>query len=108
MVESLGGVLAVALAAQLSPGPDMMLTSFRTGMACVLGICFGLTVHLTLSVAGLAILIRTTPFLFDAIRYAGALYILYVGIRCLTGDSGLTFDADRCGGETRHTLWRGL
>ncbi len=100
MFESLVVVLGVALAAQLSPGPDMMLifrhttTSFRAGMACVLGICLGLTVHVTLSVAGLAVLIRTSPMLFNAIRYAGAIYILYVGIRCLTGNSGLTFEAE--------------
>ncbi|WP_300673417.1 LysE family transporter [Desulfoluna sp.] len=100
MLESLVVVLGVALAAQLSPGPDMMLifrhttTSFRAGMACVLGICLGLCFHVTLSVAGLAVVIRTSPVLFNTIRYAGAVYILYVGIRCLTGNSGLTFDAE--------------
>jgi len=100
MFESLVVVLGVALAAQLSPGPDMMLifrhttTSFRAGTACVLGICLGFTFHVTLSVAGLAVLIRTSPFLFNTIRYAGAVYILYVGVRCLTGKSGLIFDAE--------------
>ncbi|SCY14047.1 LysE family translocator [Desulfoluna spongiiphila] len=101
MFESLVVVLGVALAAQLSPGPDMMLifrhttTSLRAGMACILGICLGFTFHVTLSVAGLAVLIRTSPVLFNTIRYAGAAYILYVGIRCLTGNSGLTFDANQ-------------
>ena len=101
MFETLCVVLTVALAAQLSPGPDMMLifrhttTSFRAGVACVLGICLGLTFHVTLSVAGVAVVIKTSPMLFNTIRYVGAAYILYVGIRCLTGKSGLTFDDER-------------
>lgn len=100
MIETLLVVLTVALAAQLSPGPDMMLifrhttTSFKAGTACVLGICLGLAFHTTLSVAGLAVVIKASPMLFNTIRYAGAAYILYVGVRCLGGNSGLTFDGE--------------
>ncbi|APG25163.1 MAG: LysE family translocator [Syntrophotalea acetylenica] len=83
----LSGITLVAMA---SPGPDMLLlmrnglTGGRAaGFATVLGICAGLLVHVSLSVAGLAWLITRNVYIHDAVRLLGAAYLLFIGIRAL-------------------------
>lgn len=104
MLESVLTLLSVCFVARMSPGPDMMLlirhagrgggASTRGGLAaspgafgCVLGVCLGLTFHVSLSVLGLALLLKSNQILFDILRYAGAFYLLYIGYRCFT-DTG--------------------
>jgi len=83
----LSGITLIAMA---SPGPDMLLlmrnglTGGRAaGFATVLGICAGLLVHVSLSVAGLAWLITRNVYIHDAVRLLGAMYLIYIGIRSL-------------------------
>ena len=107
MLETILPLLTICFFARMSPGPDMMLlirhTTASTGgvvsgsdknvqhpyaaYACVVGICAGLTFHVTLSVLGLALVIKSTPLVFHALQYAGAGYLVYIGWKCFT-DSG--------------------
>jgi threonine/homoserine/homoserine lactone efflux protein len=50
----------------------------RAGIAASLGIATGFFVHLSLVALGVAALLARHPFLFDAIRVAGALYLLWM------------------------------
>jgi threonine/homoserine/homoserine lactone efflux protein len=108
MLETILTLFTVCFFARMSPGPDMMLLikhstaghssvgssshasedgstgSCRAAYACVLGVCVGLCFHVMLSVLGLAIIIKSNPMVFAALRYAGAIYLLYVGWRCFT------------------------
>ena len=88
--------LAAALALNLTPGPDMLYVIARStgegrlaGVASALGIGLGCFVHIALLAAGLSALLARVPAAYDAIRWAGALYLLYLGVRALTTPSAL-------------------
>ena len=83
--------LTVALTLNLTPGNDMMFVlgqsikgGTRTGIAASLGIATGSLVHLALLAAGVAVVLAEHPAIFDAIRYAGAAYLVWIAIKTLS------------------------
>lgn len=85
--------LSVALAhllAVASPGPDFAIVlkqsiahGRRTAIATSIGIGTGILLHITYSLLGLGLLIRSSTLWFDIIKYAGAAYIAWLGIQAL-------------------------
>lgn len=82
--------LAATLALNLSPGPDMLYVISRSleqgrkaGIVSALGIGAGTLVHTFLASIGLAALLLSVPIAFQLIRYAGAAYLVYLGLRML-------------------------
>ena len=70
------------------PGPDMALVlqtsiarGVRSGFAAAGGLGLSRATHVTLSACGMAALLRNAPWLYDAVRYAGAVYLAWVGIQ---------------------------
>src|SRR5690348_12693030 len=53
------------------------------GAMAAIGVVCGLVLHTTLAVAGLAAVVAASPAALVAIRYSGALYLLYLGGRAL-------------------------
>lgn len=47
----------------------------------ILGQQAALLAHLVIVAAGVGVLVASTPWLFDTIRYAGAAYLVYLGVR---------------------------
>lgn len=97
--------LSVALAhllAVASPGPDFAIVlrqsithGRRTAIWTSLGIGTAILLHITYSLLGLGLLIRSSVLWFDLVKYAGAAYIAWLGVQCLrakprTGLSGTT------------------
>lgn len=81
---------ALMWAAQFSPGPDMLLLikntlahSRRAGLGTVLGIVCGLCAHCTVVLGGLAAALQSHSTVFHAMRFAGGLYLIYLGSRLL-------------------------
>lgn len=75
------------------PGTFALLTStakggFRAGAAATLGLIAGDQVLLWLAVAGVAALLAAHPAAFQAIQYAGAAYLAWVGLRLLFAREG--------------------
>ncbi|BAX60786.1 MULTISPECIES: LysE family translocator [Burkholderia cepacia complex] len=102
--------LAALAAIYAVPGPDMALVlqtsigrGVRPGMAAAAGLSLARTAHVTLSACGVAALIRSAPWLYEVIRYGGALYLAYVAIQVFRspvfalgdGDAAATADALR-------------
>ncbi|WP_296059515.1 LysE family translocator [uncultured Amphritea sp.] len=54
--------------------------SRRSGFITALGLTTALTIHVILSVIGLAALIESTPALYAAIRWLGSAYLIYLGV----------------------------
>jgi len=82
--------LTVSLLINLSPGPDMIYTAARSlsqgikaGIFSALGIFVGCLFHITAAVFGLSKIIEESVLLFSIIKYAGAGYLIYLGIRSL-------------------------
>ncbi len=102
---------AAALTLNLTPGNDMMFvlgqsikSGTRAGMAAGLGIATGLLVHLAFVAAGVAVILAEHPAVFDAIRYAGAAYLVWMAIKILR-QPAVHFEASA---ETRNSFaaWR--
>lgn len=75
----------------ISPGPDFLLVTRNSliyprkqALATALGIVMGCLLHATYCILGLALIITKSVILFSTIKYAGACYLLYLGIKCLT------------------------
>ena len=60
------------------------------GIAAALGITVGSIGHTLLAALGLSALLATSPYAFTAVKFAGAAYLFYIGVRALlTRASGL-------------------
>lgn len=80
-----------SLLLNLTPGNDMLYVASRTisqgtkaGLVSATGIFVGCFVHILAAVLGLSIIIAKSAYLFQFIKFAGAAYLIYLGIRALT------------------------
>ncbi|MGF1741815.1 LysE family transporter [Vibrio profundum] len=83
-------VTAIAMVMVISPGQDFamisrnsLLYSRKAGLMGALGISAAVWLHVTYSLAGIAFIILHTPVLYGAIKYTGAAYLAYLGIKAL-------------------------
>ena len=83
---------AAALALLLVPGPAVlyivaqsMAHGRRAGIAAVAGVHSGTLVHVAAATAGLSALLASSALAFDAVKYAGAAYLIVVGLQRLLG-----------------------
>ncbi|MFO8045443.1 MAG: LysE family translocator [Halomonas sp.] len=91
--------IAALAAVYLLPGPDMLLV-LQTGslqgrsraLVTAAGLAVARGVHVALAALGLATLFVTAPWTFDAVRYAGAVYLSWIGLQLLRTPSGSTPD----------------
>lgn len=95
MLETSLFVATIATLGMLSPGPDFFLViknSVRyprlAALMTSLGVICGVATHMTYCVAGLAVVITTTPWLFNLLKYAGAAYLIWVGVQALLSRGG--------------------
>lgn len=82
--------LATSMAITFAPGPDNLQVLARgisqgraAGLVAALGFAAGITFHTTLATLGIAALLRSSPMAFQAIKYAGAAYLIWIGIKAL-------------------------
>jgi RhtB (resistance to homoserine/threonine) family protein len=83
-------VALIHLLAVMSPGPDFIMTirnslaySRRSGFYSSIGLGLGILVHVTYCLAGIALIISRSVLIFSVIKYIGAAYLLYIGIKSL-------------------------
>lgn len=94
--------IAAGLTLNSTPGPDMMFVitrsvteSTRSGVISSLGIAAGSVFH-TLAVAlGLSALLMAVPAAYAIIKYTGAAYLVYLGLKMLLGKQSLKLDEDK-------------
>ena len=96
-VDTLILVITISCLGMISPGPDFFLVlknslSYNRKMALMtcLGVISAIAIHMSYCVAGIAVLITATPWLYNALRYAGATYLLWIGIKALLAKSSAT------------------
>jgi threonine/homoserine/homoserine lactone efflux protein len=82
--------LATGLALLVVPGPAVLYVVTRSiemgragGIASVAGITTGTVVHVSLAAAGVSSLILASTAAFDAVKYVGAAYLVFLGLRRL-------------------------
>jgi len=82
--------LAASALLTIAPGPDIVYVLTRAiaqgpraGVAAALGFATGCIFHTLLAALGIAALIRSSDLAFNAVRYAGAAYLAWIGIQAL-------------------------
>lgn len=83
-------VITITLLAVISPGPDFamvtrnsLMLSRRAGVLTAVGIGLGVLVHVAYTLVGLGLLIQQSLWLFNAIKWLGAGYLVYLGVKML-------------------------
>lgn len=76
---------AIALGMVLTPGPNMIYLISRSicqgrvaGLISLGGVALGFVFYMLCAAFGLTALVMAVPFAYDALRFAGALYLLYL------------------------------
>ena len=76
------------LVGQLSPGPDMLLIlknsfnhNLRAALFTIFGIITGIVFHTTVALPGLSVLFAKSGTLYQVMKYCGATYLAYLGVR---------------------------
>ena len=88
--ERLVAFLGVAIAVVVIPGPDMALITRNvlrhgraSGFATSLGVCTGILGWGIAAAVGVATILATSAALFTALKLAGAIYLVWLGIATL-------------------------
>ena len=82
--------LIAALVLALTPGPGIAYVVARTvaggraeGLASCIGTGLGGMLHVLAAAVGLSVLVAQSAFAFSVVKYLGAAYLVYLGIRLL-------------------------
>jgi threonine/homoserine/homoserine lactone efflux protein len=88
--ESLLLFVIAGLLLNLTPGPDVLYivsqslrAGARAGITAALGITAGCFVHIFAAAIGLGALLAASPTAFTILKWAGAGYLVYIGVRLL-------------------------
>lgn len=83
-------VASVQLAATMSPGPAFVVAvrhamaySRSVGIVTALGLALGVAAHVIFVLAGISFIITQSVFLYNVVKYVGAAYLIYIGIKSL-------------------------
>jgi len=101
--------IVASLVLIVTPGQDMILVMSRSiargsaaGVATAAGVSVGLVGHTILATLGLGAILRTSEWLFVALKLAGAAYLVYLGIQLIrAAKHELAVSA-----AAPHSLWR--
>ena len=104
--------LLAALVLAITPGPGIAYVVARTvaggraeGLASCLGTGLGGLLHVLAAALGLSIMVAQSAAAFTVVKYLGAAYLIYLGIRLLRREaSGVALPAVRAMGARRALL----
>jgi threonine/homoserine/homoserine lactone efflux protein len=89
-VQNLGLFILAGWLLNLTPGPDVLCivntalrAGARAGMVAALGITAGCFVHVAAAALGVGALMATSTVAFSVLKWVGALYLVYVGLKLL-------------------------
>ena len=110
--------IAAGLLLNLTPGPDVLYvishalrSGARAGMVAALGITAGCFVHIFAAAVGVSALMAASATAFTLLKWAGAAYLVYVGLRLLRSgpDAAVGLDQAPANGAPAHaTAYRAI
>lgn len=106
--------VSAAVSLVLTPGPDTIFvltqgvsSGKRGGIASAMGVSTGILVHTTAAMVGLAALLRASALAYAAVKYAGAVSLLYLGVETIRNGDELDVSARPTTGPTESNLSAG-
>lgn len=89
-IENYTGFIMAAIILNLTPGVDTMYILTRSvsqgrraGLVSVAGIMTGCVVHVLCAAFGLSLILSTSATAFTIIKWAGAVYLIFLGLKTL-------------------------
>lgn len=105
-------ILAVSILA-ISPGPDnifVLMQSFvhgkKYGLATIIGLMTGCIVHTTFVAVGISTIIKENNTIFSVIKILGAVYLLYLAYKVITGGSEISMSTEKIDKKTPFQLFK--
>ncbi|BDP43871.1 lysine transporter LysE (plasmid) [Deinococcus aetherius] len=87
---ALGTFLVASLVIIMAPGPDFAMVvarsisgGWRVGLSTTFGFSLGVLAHTLFAAFGLSALLLTSALAFEIVKWAGAAYLIYLGIKAL-------------------------
>lgn len=108
--------IGVSWALIIAPGPDMfyvitrgMAHGRRAGIMSAIGVVCGILVHTTAAAFGLTLIIQTSAFAFLLVKFTGAIYLLYLGIKVWQDKSSFSLQTQTASSAKSSSLfWQGV
>ena len=107
--------VGVSWALILAPGPDMlyvitrgMTLGRRAGMLSAVGVIFGILVHTTAAAFGLTLILQTSTLAFLIVKYLGAAYLIYLGVKAWREKSTFRLPSSTLDVSLRRVFWQGV
>ncbi len=87
--------VTASLALIFVPGPDMIYVLTRgvsqgriAGLVSAIGVCCGILVHTAFAAIGLSAILAQSALAFSVVKYAGAAYLFYLGVKTILDREG--------------------
>jgi threonine/homoserine/homoserine lactone efflux protein len=107
--------IGVSWALIISPGPDMiyvisrgMAHGRRAGILSAIGVVCGILVHTTAAALGLTLILQTSAFAFLIVKFIGAAYLLYLGVKAWQDKSTFSLQASAPAAKSGALFWQGV
>ena len=105
-------ILAVSILA-ISPGPDNIFVLMQSvvhgkkyGLATITGLMTGCIVHTTFVAVGISTIIKENNTIFLVIKILGAVYLLYLAYKVITGGSEISMSTEKIDKKTPFQLFK--
>ncbi len=105
-------LLVAGIAISLTPGAgaiNTMSNSMREGWLRsiwgILGQQLGMIAHIVIVAAGVGLIVSRSPILFNVVRYAGAAYLVYLGVRLILIKTDAAEQPEESSALTHEPAW---
>lgn len=110
--------LTAAMLLAIAPGPGMLYVLARSlaggkreGVLSALGTFLGGMVHVFAAALGVSIILAKSAVAFSTVKYAGAAYLCFLGVRMIVEarkEEGTLDTIAKSGAPARNPLWQGV
>lgn len=99
----------------LAPGPDMFYVitrgishGRRAGIVSAFGVICGILIHTMAAALGMALIFQTSVIAFQIVKYLGALYLIYLGVKSWLGKSSFDLQPATERVSSQALFWQGM
>jgi threonine/homoserine/homoserine lactone efflux protein len=114
-IENFAVFVAAGVALNLAPGPDTLYIlarsgagGTRAGIASALGIAGGSVLHTLAAALGLSAILASSALAFAVVKYVGAAYLVWLGVRLLLQKGSAPDAVALQGADVRAAFRQGL
>jgi threonine/homoserine/homoserine lactone efflux protein len=107
--------LSAAVLLAIAPGPGMLYVLSRSlaggkreGVLSALGTFVGGMVHVFAAAAGISIILAKSALAFASVKYAGAAYLCFLGVKMLLESRATDAAPETVGTGSRNPFWQGI